>query len=789
MPRRTLASLLLGLCAHALSFDHTISACDGDSPIHWLSHEECKQRRARGAVCTNGDVNLALQDTAVAQCSKGFVYFNRSMTRRCFDQAARRRGNSSFRILFAGTSNMRHVWRAVGADDVFTDNVGEARSCSTFGQILRSFTPHGVVYQQWQVVSNSSKVQHKTDYSCVTRGSIGGPMLQWVTAAAQERFDVVVVHVGQWDASFTSRDGANFEVQLERGVQHVLTTWPGTRVLLVTMPPCGVRRPKSTPVTPAAACEWVHTVNAIIWRIVDRNPSVWLLDAYQMVVSHPMTNDTRPEAGFWSRFSSGWHLGEARSIGERNRARARDPPSAAGEMHRAIANRVLGMVCASPTLNMHLQTETEAQVDSSSAVPAGTEAVARGYLESVYRMRLPPSFDAAAFAASLEWLYRAPLPVSEHKRDPVPLKCKLRPKAWHPSNCRSVLNANRAGVGILFAPRLDRWGLRNPAGHAYRCDEQPHGGANASRAFVPDHTWMEVLRWKSLGHQEGAGVGCWWFAASGSGIFLQTGRSLRVHNRAELAVALGMNVSEYTQTTEGGFIVGRLAKGFPRVLATQDLRDAYFKKNPWVVEHRGGQSICPRAVERGYNTIQLRQEECSWPEGTPTHSFCYVEIISCHPACTSMGARQLDLACPPGLPLRTGLNASLKCQCSNARDMANCELTGNASLLTPPYKVPRSYETHPVRLAFDQLASCEVPRSGPATAASVPVAALSWESRTRVEGPGEKHGRNRSVTLAAIEAQNGPFRNAVGASREGGGFQEAFSLPEFSSMGLASTNP
>lgn len=343
---------------------------------------------------------------------------------------------------------------------------------------------------------------------------------------------------------------------------------------------------------------------------------------------------------------------------------------------------------------------------NASSTASSIEAVARGYLEAVYRMQLPPAFDTAAFAASREWLYRAPIPVTGHRQNPVPLACQVSSKVWRSTTCRAVLNANQAGIAVGMAPRIDRWGLWNPAGHPYQCDEQPHGATSATRAFASDHTWMEVIRWSSLGSQEGAGLGCWWFAAPGSGIFLRVGRSLRVHNRSELASTLGLNVSDYTHTTESGFIVGRLSRGFPRILDTPELRAAYFKKNPWVLEHRGGQSFCPRAVVLGYDTIQVRQEECSWPQATS--GWCYMEVISCHPACTSVGVRKLKLACPSGLPLRTGLNASLKCECNNARDIANCERTGNASILPLPYHIPGNRATYPVREAFDRLGACKV---------------------------------------------------------------------------------
>ena len=275
------------------------------------------------------------------------------MTLRCLERAASRRGESypgarldAYRILFAGVSNMRHIWHAFGADDVFADRIVDQKDCFAFNQALKSFLPHAIDYQQWQVVTNTTRISHKTSKSCWSTHSLGGGMLQWVTAHARMPYDAVAIHVGNWDASFTRRDDAAFEAELESGVRHLLTAWPEARVVLLTMTPCGATRPGAKRATPLAACEWVGSINRAVRNVVERHPSVLLLDAHQMATSHPAVNRTGYPPGLWAGTqSAGWHFEQTVDRAARDRARARSPPSAAGEMYRAIANRLLQTIC------------------------------------------------------------------------------------------------------------------------------------------------------------------------------------------------------------------------------------------------------------------------------------------------------------------------------------------------------------------------------------------------------------------------------------------------------------
>lgn len=115
-------------------------------------------------------------------------------------------------------------------------------------------------------------------------------MLEWATAHAPQRYDAVALMVGNWDASYTVRDDAAFERDLEAQIAHLRAAWPETRVVLSTLTPCGATRAGAKAYTPAAACQWVPTINRAVRRIVERHPGAWLLDAHQMAASHPAVN-------------------------------------------------------------------------------------------------------------------------------------------------------------------------------------------------------------------------------------------------------------------------------------------------------------------------------------------------------------------------------------------------------------------------------------------------------------------------------------------------------------------
>ena len=400
-----------------------------------------------------------------------------------------------------------------------------------------------------------------------------------------------------------------------------------------------------------------------------------------------------------------------------------------------------------------------------SCLGAGAESAARAYLEVVYRQKPSDAVRATAVAASLEWLYRAPLPSTE-LCEAVPIDCVT---TYLNRSCKGFLDRHAGRVGMLLyggAPALQPHGFVNAApkgGTGYTCDSQPTVGDYPTASFTPDYSNIEVLRLRQLGAMEGGGVGCWWFGITGTGVFLPTGRSLRVRNRSELATALGINMTLHTLTSERGPQVRAAGRGWPLQLVTAELRSAYFARWPWVLDHRAGHEICPRAKALGYDTIQLRWEQCSWRD--TQQGFCPLEVISCHEACTRAKARSLhEVACPVGLPLRTGWNATLECHCNPAATLANCE--GTAPELPPPTTFTTTSH-HSQHSDLRKMFGSGPPRCSHAPSSSGPISHIDASAPAATVLVPASAGLLALPTLAAVEAKNGPFRNAVGASTDG----------------------
>lgn len=318
----------------------------------------------------------------------------------------------------------------------------------------------------------------------------------------------------------------------------------------------------------------------------------------------------------------------------------------------------------------------------------------RPYLERTYRQRLSFVDDdqLRLRALQLEWLYHDTAIIDWYN-----LTCAMHTGEWRRHVCRSP---RLVQTGLLLAPsylmkKLNWFGVWRP---------QPMPGACGSEKpfeplFASDNTWIEVLR---LGpdFQEGGLYGCWFLAAKGSGVFLNTGRSLRAANRSMLADALGLNLT----------VSGR----------------KFLHWNPWRLEHNT--RLCEHALEQGYSTLQIWWEGCGAVRHGPLPrnvrqnvEACYHEIISCHPKCLALPTpcqpiRQHSNACPrlfcpnccrscstsereryrrwnethwPQGPcihsdmLRTGWNASLACVCDDKQRLLNCLGTGT----TPPLEL------------------------------------------------------------------------------------------------------
>ena len=305
-----------------------------------------------------------MHDTTLLRCGhagNSFRYFNRSMTTACLERLAQSRTQAyhkpsqSYRLLMMGVSNMRLVWHAMTADDVYPDALTADRACSE--SVLPSFKPHVIEYTPWLVVANTSHIYHKSHAVCIEKHALGGgadAVIYW-TERAKEPFDAVAINAGAWDASFTSRNEVGYEEQLEVAVQHLERLWPAVRVLLFTPSPCGPltfypqRNGKVSPskrATPAAGCAFVPNMTRAVWRVAARHPlSVNVIDQWQMVESHPLGRKAGPP-GIWQLQRAGWHPSSHTSRRQRAQHRTDPPSNAMGEIPRALANRIYNVLCS-----------------------------------------------------------------------------------------------------------------------------------------------------------------------------------------------------------------------------------------------------------------------------------------------------------------------------------------------------------------------------------------------------------------------------------------------------------
>ena len=286
-----------------------------------------------------------------------------------------------------------------------------------------------------------------------------------------------------------------------------------------------------------------------------------------------------------------------------------------------------------------------------------TVAHIRSYFQAVYRdaaaAHWPSSVVLRRFA-QLEWIYHREDEVIPYRgvgRTPWKLGCG---HSFH-SPRAAICTAAAAGeptVGSVFCTpikvRAMNWfGFWRPS-WAAAC------GRQAPPRYHEDGSWVEVLRIGTIAVSgplaavrrfgEGGGHGCWFLASSGSGVFLHAGRSIRASSRAELATALGLNLTHLAR--EGW-------------------------NSPWVEMHPRTR-LCAAAAARGYDTIQLVEEGCAKSQSADPRRACYLEMVSCHPGCLAMPSKAHYRACVPGVPLRTGWGASAHCECDNSLLLVNC---------------------------------------------------------------------------------------------------------------------
>mmetsp|Transcript_4711 Transcript_4711/g.10267 ORF Transcript_4711/g.10267 Transcript_4711/m.10267 type:complete len:385 (-) Transcript_4711:181-1335(-) len=275
------------------------------------------------------------------------------------------------------------------------------------------------------------------------------------------------------------------------------------------------------------------------------------------------------------------------------------------------------------------------------------------YLEAVYR---DPAvhhlsnerLDAAV--RNLAWLYHGPVSLAK-------VSCTTNVYNWRPDMCNCDGRA-RDGlmVGQFHPPmltlRFNRAGVWLPHGMAHR-------QAAATTFFVADETYMEVQRIGNAITEHGV-AGCWFLATKGSGVYLSTGRSLRVMNRTDLAERLGLfNRTDVQVRRKCSGRKMRTPVMNTSLIMNQTTFRGKIALNPWYLEDYV--DLCPELQQLGYDTVQIFDEECHHIRSATA---CIVEVVSCHNACQVLPYRRpRKTACVPDLPLRTGWNAQLECKC------------------------------------------------------------------------------------------------------------------------------
>mmetsp|Transcript_15452 Transcript_15452/g.39864 ORF Transcript_15452/g.39864 Transcript_15452/m.39864 type:complete len:451 (+) Transcript_15452:115-1467(+) len=353
--------------------------CSDNASIFWTPSADCASQTL---ACGHGDMHFALQNAAVPRCGltgASLRHFNRSSTKRCFDRLARTHrpwvGNRSdaatspaltipsFRLLFMGMSNTLHVWHALVQDDSsdwekapdFRKRRPHDCRVAVPDAHLKAYEPHAIDYRIVLVLTPDVAVGKRTSESCWKNHAIGGGSLMSLVKRASAPYDVIVMYMGLWDAAFTPRDTPNLEQAWDADLAYLLLAWPQTEVIMFTLTPCGPTQvanqsAEKTPLrryTTLESCEWIPTFNRVVRNLSMRYPSrVRLLDAHQMVTSRPGADVAGYPPGIWPNQRAGVHF-EGETITPKDRAanRRMSPPSAGGEMNRALANRVLDFIC------------------------------------------------------------------------------------------------------------------------------------------------------------------------------------------------------------------------------------------------------------------------------------------------------------------------------------------------------------------------------------------------------------------------------------------------------------
>ena len=315
------------------------------------------------------------------------------------------------------------------------------------------------------------------------------------------------------------------------------------------------------------------------------------------------------------------------------------------------------------------------------------------YLQAVYREQLPPALKTPLLSRSVRWLY--------HTRVGPNASCK-QPQTWRFDRRRACSRARSTALWLLHRDMpqpvvfLNRYGYWLPT-FTEACATDAF---KQTPIFAGDDEWIEVTRLATrafpsvLSHSaahapvyEGGDHGCWFLAAPGSGVFLHTGRSLRVENRSVLARRLGLE--------HRGAASHNCTPGHP-----------LFKQHPYCLEvHYDLCGVLRSSGLGSFDTIQILDERFSLRRRRRNSGKLFErEIISCQAGCrasTNLRGPCVDV------PLRTGWNASQPCVCDDSIDLLNC-LGTSPTLPAPSATLKHTVHNVPpaLRRTFADLPLC-----------------------------------------------------------------------------------
>ena len=134
--------------------------------------------------------------------------------------------------------------------------------------------------------------------------------------------------------------------------------------------------------------------------------------------------------------------------------------------------------------------------------------------------------------------------------------------------------------------------------------------------IVGDNEWLEVTRW---GMPEGSGYGCFFNVRKGSGVFVNTKRTIVVQNDTDAKIIFQIPPLNTTLVA----------------------------------------NYCPYAREQGYDTIQI----------VNSFDFDSNQLIYCTGTCATEPVLK---ACVKGVEFRTGVNNDKSCECDDNIPLLNC---------------------------------------------------------------------------------------------------------------------